>query len=199
MSTVLGIAVWRMRVRVPYLVFRTKTGKYGVDAYFSLNVEKVERRATLIRKAKDLKPLSKKPPTALLDGSEIEGYLFGLFSKLYELSGERMKERTSHMRRWNLWRLIGIPSGHQRHIEREEELARENREALLALAIMRKVLGVKKPDDIEKARIEFLGYGVFELEIADGKISDPVYRELFKIDPVAGMGLSWLVINGEKD
>ncbi|WP_054840948.1 hypothetical protein [Thermococcus peptonophilus] len=183
------------------MVFRTKTGgEYGLDAYFFLNVEKVERRATLIRKAEDLKLISKKPSTALLSGEDVEEYLLGLFSKLYELSGERMKERTSHIRRWNLLRLIGIPSGHQRHVEKEEELARENREALLALAILRKVLGIKKPEDIEKAGgIEFEGgYGIFELEIEGGNVNDPVYRELFKVDPIAGMALSWLRIKGEK-
>jgi hypothetical protein len=188
-----------MKVEVPYLVFRTKTGEYGLDAYFSLNVERVERRATLIRKAKDLRAVTKKPPTTLLRGEEVEEYLIGLFSRLYELSGERMKERTDHMRRWNLLRLIGIPSGHQRHVEREEELARENREALLALAILRKVLGIKRPGDIEKARIEFLGYGVFELSVDGRDVSDPVYRELFKVDPIAGMALSWLRIKEEKD
>ncbi|MBP1911165.1 hypothetical protein [Thermococcus stetteri] len=188
-----------MRVRVPYILFRTKTGEYGLDAYFSLNVEKVERRATLIRKAEVVKPVPEKPPTAVLRGEDLEEYLFGLFSRLYELSGERMKERTNHMRRWNLLRLIGIPSGHQRHIEREEGLARENREALLALAIMRKVLGVKRPSEIEKARLEFLGYGVFELEVNGREVSDPVYRELFKVDPIAGIALSWLKIKGEKD
>ncbi len=133
----------KMKLRVPYVLFETATGRYGLDAYFSLRVEKPERRATLIRKAEGLQLIGgEKPVTALLNIESLGEYLNSLFLTLCELSGESFNERTKHMRRWNLWRLLGIPTGgHQRHVDRDEELAERNREALLALAIMRKVLG----------------------------------------------------------
>lgn len=183
-----------MIIKIPYVLFKTRTGEYGLDAYFSLNVERVERRATLLRKAEEIKLAPQKPSTALLDGKDVEKYLHWLFTRLYELSEERMKERTKHMRRWNVLRLIGIPTGHQRHVDRDEELARKNREALLALTLVRAVLGVKKPGDFERAGIKFEGYGVFELKVEGKEVNDPVYRELFRVDPIAGMALSWLKI-----
>jgi hypothetical protein len=181
-----------MRLRVPYVLFETRTGMYGVDAYFSLRVEKPERRATLIRKAENLQRLEARPRGALLEEDSLRNYLTSLFVTLYDLSGERFNERTRHMRRWNIWRLIGIPTGHQRHVDRDEELARRNREALLALAILRKVLGAKTPVELEGVTIRPLGYAVLEFEVNGGEVSDPVYRELFRIDSNAGMALPWL-------
>ncbi|ASJ05127.1 hypothetical protein [Thermococcus barossii] len=181
-----------MRLRVPYVLFETGTGEYGVDAYFSLRVEKPERRATLIRKAEDLVRTGEKPMGALLKGESVVEYLTSLFVLLYELSGESFNERTRHMRRWNIWRLIGIPTGHQRHVDRDEELAKKNREALLALAILRKVLGAKTPVELEGVTIRPLGYAFLEFDVDGGNVSDPVYRELFKIDSNAGMALPWL-------
>ena len=188
-----------MELRIPYIVFETGTGEYGVDAYFSLRVEKPERRATLIRKAEDLERVSERPAGALLNPDSLEGYLTSLFLTLYDLSGERFKERTRHMRRWNLWRMIGIPTGHQRHIDRDEELARENREALLALAIVRKVLGIKFPTELGKVRVVPRGYAVMRLELSGRDISDPVYRELLKIDSNAGMAIQWLVLKTKEE
>ncbi|ASA78048.1 hypothetical protein [Thermococcus sp. 5-4] len=182
-----------MRLRVPYVLFETKTGKYGVDAYFSLRVEKPERRATLIRKAEDLVMVKEKPMGALLEGESVVEYLTSLFVILYELSGESFNERARHMRRWNIWRLIGIPTGHQRHVDRDEELAKKNREALLALAILRKVLGVKTPVELSDTTIKPLGYAFLEFEVNGGDVGDPVYRELFRIDSNAGMALPWLM------
>lgn len=77
-----------MRVRIPYVLFETKTGKYGVDAYFSLRVAKLKRRATLIRKADDLEWTMDRPPVLLLDDDGVENYFGELFLALYELSGE---------------------------------------------------------------------------------------------------------------
>lgn len=181
-----------MKLRVPYVLFETATGRYGLDAYFSLRVEKPERRATLIRKAEGLQLIGEKPVTALLNTESLGEYLNSLFLTLCELSGESFNERTKHMRRWNLWRLLGIPTGHQRHVDRDEELAERNREALLALAIMRKVLGVKNQSDLERAVVRPLGYAFLELEVSGREVSDPVYRELFRVDSNAGMALQWL-------
>ncbi|NJE60339.1 hypothetical protein [Thermococcus sp. 21S7] len=181
-----------MRLRVPYVLFETRTGMYGVDAYFSLRVEKPERRATLIRKAKDLIIAEEKPRGALLECESVVGYLTSLFVTLYDLSGERFNERAHHMRRWSIWRLIGIPTGHQRHVDRDEELAKKNREALLALAIMRKVLGIKSPAELGETVVKPGGYAVLEFEVDGREVSDPVYRELLKIDSNAGMALQWL-------
>ncbi|ASJ10006.1 hypothetical protein A3L12_01170 [Thermococcus sp. P6] len=185
-------------MRVPYVLFETNTGRYGLDAYFSMRVDAVERRATLIRRADDLRRVEERPSTALLDGESVGEYLRSLFLTLYELSGERFNERMGHMRRWNVWRMIGIPTGHWRHLRKDDELARRNREALLALEIMRKVLGVKHPGDLEKAPVRPLGYALLEVEFRDGKASDPVYRELLRIDAGAGMALPWLEIKTGK-
>ncbi|AFL95650.1 hypothetical protein CL1_1451 [Thermococcus cleftensis] len=187
-----------MKVGVPYVLFETRAGRYGVDAYFSMRVERVERRATLIRKAEDLSPVDERPPLALLETDSLEGYLRALFETLYALSGESFNKRARHMRRWNIWRIIGIPTGHQRHIERDERLAKRNREALLALSILRKVLGVKGPSELEGAKIVPLGYAVFELEVKGGEVGDPVYRELFRVDYGAAMALSRLIIEEKK-
>ncbi|ASJ07872.1 hypothetical protein A3L11_00990 [Thermococcus siculi] len=187
-----------MELRVPYIIFETRTGEYGIDAYFSLRVERPERRATLIRKAVDLERVNGKPQGVLLDLGSVEGYLTSLFLTLYDLSGERFNERTRHMRRWSIWRIIGIPTGHQRHIERDEELAKKNREALLALAIVRKVLGIKSPTELERAMVVPKGYAVLELEISGNEVGDPVYRELFKMDSNAGMALQWLKLKMDK-
>ncbi|ASJ05878.1 hypothetical protein [Thermococcus pacificus] len=188
-----------MELRIPYIVFKTGTGEYGVDAYFSLRVEKPERRATLIRRTDALERVNAKPPGTLLDAGSVDGYLTSLFMALYDLSGERFNERAHHMRRWSLWRLIGIPTGHQRHVDRDEELAEKSREALLALAIVRKVLGVKAPTELEKVRIIPKGYAVLRLEISGETVSDPVYRELFKIDSNAGMAIQWLRLKTERE
>ncbi|MCD6372336.1 MAG: hypothetical protein J7L37_02125 [Thermococcus sp.] len=182
-----------MKVRVPYVLFETRTGRYGVDAYFSLRVERPERRATLIRKAEDLLLVKEKPVGTLLECESVEEYLRSLFVTLYELSGESFNERTRHMRRWNIWRFLGIPTGHQRHLDRDEELAKKAREALLALAIMRKVLGIKSPAELENSLVRPRGYAVFELEVEGREVSDPIYRELLRIDPNAGMALQWLI------
>ena len=181
-----------MKVRVPYVVFETKTGKYGIDAYFFVRLEKVERRATLIKRADELTAVESPPPGLILTKEALEGHLLSLFLTLYELSGERFRRRAWHMRRWSLWRLIGIPTGHQRHIDIDERLAKENREAMLALAILRKVLGIKGPEEIERAFVRPIGYAFLELEVNGSEVSDPVYRELFRIDPHAGMALPWL-------
>ena len=183
-----------MKLRIPYIVFETGTGEYGIDAYFSLRVEKIERRATLIRKAGDLERVSERPAGALLSPNSVKGYLTFLFLTLYDLSGEGFKKRARHMRRWNLLRMIGIPTGHQRHIDMDDELARRNREALLALAIVRKVLGIRSPTELAKVRVIPRGYAVMRLDLRDGKVSDPVYRELLKIDSNAGMALQWLIM-----
>lgn len=181
-----------MRVRVPYVLFETKTGSYGVDAYFSLRVSKVERRAVLIKREDSLTPASKKPENALITTSNVEEYLKELFTTIHHLSHARFRKRGDHMRRWNIWRLIGIPTGHKRHVDEDERLSEESREALLALSILQRVLGVKNPSELEKSRIVPKGYAFLELRIEGGHVSDPVYEELLRIDPGVGMTLGWL-------
>lgn len=76
------------------------------------------------------------------------------------------------MRRWNVWRIIGIPMGHQRHIDRDEELAKENREAILALAILQKVLWAKKPKDLEWILVRLYRYAFLEVEMTGSEVGD---------------------------
>ncbi|AEH24458.1 hypothetical protein [Pyrococcus yayanosii] len=176
-------------IRVPYVLFRTASGIYGIDAYTSLRVERPERAATLIRRAEGLRPVQEKPENALLSLEEVEAFLTNLLELVKEHSGSIMKERVSKMRRWNIFRLLGIPTGHSRHIAEEERLAKENREALLALSLLENVL---------RGRVKPLGYAILELEVRGREVMvggrrDGVYTELTKIDMRAAMALAELI------
>ncbi|WP_157626192.1 hypothetical protein [Thermococcus zilligii] len=43
-----------MRVEVPYVIFETRRGKYGLDAYFFGRLERVEHSAALIRRGEEI-------------------------------------------------------------------------------------------------------------------------------------------------
>ena len=186
-----------MRIEVPYILFETGTGRYGLDAYFFTRLEKVEHRAALIRKADVIKPVSKVCGNVGISPEEIEGILKGLALSLYELSGRSFEERGKHMRRWNLFRFLGIPTGHFKHLKKDEEMARRNREALLALSIVEHVLGVRKPSDLENVELRSLGWGIFELEVED-EPRDNLYRELYRADDGFRRAL-WELIHGNKE
>ena len=171
-----------MRLQIPYVLFKTKTGEYGLDAYFFHRLEKVEHRAVLIRKAESIKPTSKVRELLEISPKSVEQVLKGLALTLYELSGKSFKERGRHIRRWNIYRFLGIPTGYFKNLKRDDELAKRSREALLALSIVEHVLGVRKPGDVERAMIIPIGWGILEVEIVDGKPVDPVYGELYTTD-----------------
>ena len=178
-----------MELNIPYLVFEVNGKEYMIDAYFSKKLERVERVATLIKPAnRELSKTAKNSLPILLIEDELEEFLKNLFVEVYEQSGERLNERLKHMRRWNIFRFIGIPIGFLRHIKREEELAKENREAMLSLAILRKVLGIKNPDDIDSIKITAKYYLYYKIELKDNQIfngkgeKDIIYTQLLEID-----------------
>lgn len=186
-----------MRVEVPYVIFETRTGRYGLDAYFFTRLERVEHRAALIRKADAIKPVSEVRGNVGISPDEIEGILKELALSLYELSGRSFEERGKHMRRWNLFRFLGIPTGYFKHLKMDEEMARQNREALLALSIVEHVLGVRKPSDLENVELRTLGWGIFELEVED-EPRDSVYLELYRVDDGFRRAL-WELVHGKEE
>lgn len=176
---------------IPYLVFEVNSNLYLIDAHFVKIVEKEERLAVLIRPY-DMSIYSKEPHgralEPLLRMDEVEGYLKEAFIASYEHSGEKFNERLKHMRRWNIRRFLGIPTGHQRHIEKDEKLAEDSREAMMALAIFRKVLGIKKREELDGVSIRPVEYVYYNVllkgeEVFDryGK-KDRIYTQLMMFD-----------------
>ncbi|MDV3104735.1 hypothetical protein, partial [Thermococcus waiotapuensis] len=143
--------------------------------------EKVEHSAALIRRGEEIRPVSEVRGNPGVTPEKVGDALKELAFSLYELSGRSFQERGKHMRRWNIFRLLGIPTGYLRHLEKDEEMARQNREALLALSIIEHVLGIRKPSDLENVELKPVGWGIFELEVED-EPKDSVYRELYRVD-----------------
>ncbi len=177
---------------IPYLVFEVNGNLYLIDAYFTKVVEKEERLAVLIRPY-DMSIYSKEPHgqtlEPLLRMDELEGYLKKAFITSYERSGEKFNERLKHMRRWNIWRLLGIPTGHQRHIEKDEKLAEESREAMMALTIFRKILGIKEIEEVDKISIHPIEYVYYDIVLKGDEVfdrygkKDKIYTQLMMFDP----------------
>ncbi|EHP87426.1 hypothetical protein [Methanotorris formicicus] len=177
-----------MMLYVPYLVFEVNGKEYMIDAYFSKKLEKIERVSALIKPIdRDLPKTAKNHLPILLKENELEEFLKKLFVEVYEQSGERLNARLKHMRRWNIFRFIGIPVGFLRHIKREEDLAKENRETMLSLAILRKILDIKNPEDINSIKITAKYYLYYKIEIKGNQIfnekgKDIIYTQLLEID-----------------
>ncbi|ASJ16765.1 hypothetical protein A3L04_06595 [Thermococcus chitonophagus] len=178
-----------MEAEIPYIIFQTKRGKFAIDAYLVTRIEKLERVATLIRKAESVEKISTPPQIAKDFEREFEEFLERLMRITRSRAGRLMNKRLGKMRRWNIFRFLGIPTGHSRHISEEERLAKDNREALLALSILENVIS---------ENIEVIGYGTAKVEIKgkavylNGKL-DPVYTELLKTDMRAALALLELV------
>lgn len=176
---------------IPYLVFEVGGNRYLIDAYFTKVVEKEERLAVLIRPY-DMSLYSKEPSgralKPLLGMDELAKRLKEAFIASYEHSGEKFDERLRHMRRWNIWRFLGIPTGHQRHIEKDEELAEESREAMMALTIFRKVLGVKKVEELDRVSIRPMEYVYYDVLLKGDDVfdrygkKDRIYTQLMMFD-----------------
>ncbi|AJC72154.1 hypothetical protein X802_08260 [Thermococcus guaymasensis DSM 11113] len=170
-----------MTVEVPYVLFRTRSGVYGIDGYFYPALERVEHRAALLRKMEP-KPLRGVSGKYYVTPDNVKDILRELALELYELAGRSFDERNKHMRRWNILRFLGIPSGYLKNLRRDNELAGRVRRVLLALSIVEHVLGIKGPADLENLSIEPLGWTLFRLEVVDGKPVDPVYAQLYEDD-----------------
>ena len=174
---------------MPYLVFEVKGKLFMIDAYFSKKVEKIEHTSVLIRKLdKSLPKTAENPLPKMLDEENIESFLKDAFEKIYELSNRKFDERLKHIRKWNIHRIIGISSGFKKHKEKEEELAKENREALLALALLQEILRVKNPIELKEVTIKPVEWRYYALEIRNNEVYDEkrnkdlIYTELLKRD-----------------
>jgi len=182
-----------MAMEVPYVLFEVwkkdrKLGTYAIDAYFIEFLSLEPRKAVLIKNPASiaLKEKGENPLPKLLR-VPVGELLKNLYTKLLEESSEARTERISHIRRWNVWRFLGIPTGHSRHIAIDEQLAKVERENALGLALLKKVLGVK--DDVESVEIRevkllYRGLWLENGEVMDEKGPDKVYTNLLKIDPV---------------
>jgi len=170
-----------MEIEVPYVLFRTKSGVYGLDSYFYPALERVEHRAALLRKMES-KPLPQVSGEYYVTPDNVKDVLRELALELYRLAGRSFDERSKHMRRWNVFRFLGIPSGYLKNLKKDEELAGRVRRVLLALSIVEHVLGIKGPSDLENLSVEPLGWALFRLKVVDGKPADPVYAQLYEDD-----------------
>jgi hypothetical protein len=180
-------------MEVPYVVFEVqgkgkKTGTYAIDVYFVEFVALKPRKAVFIKGlgSISLSENAEKPLPRLLQ-VPLGEFLMNLYSGLLHESRETRRERVNHMRRWNIARIFGIPTGHSRHIAVDERLAKVERENTLGLALLEKVLGVK--DDLESVEIRevkllYRRLWLENSEVVDEKGADKVYTNLLKIDPV---------------
>ncbi len=146
---------------VPYSVFTVikkgkVTGRYAIDCYFTRFLQHTARITTLIKRG-DM-PLFGEPKHGdltlepVIQPDEIEELLKSIFEDLdSNLKAARM-ERMSHMRRWNLFRML-IPTGHYVHIKKDEDLASVERENQLGLAILRQVLNIKSTEDLDSVSL----------------------------------------------
>ncbi|WP_297550189.1 hypothetical protein [Thermococcus sp.] len=184
-----------MTMNVPYVLFEVrkngkKRGTFAIDTYFIEFVSLEPRKVVMIKDTSAV-ALKEEVNDALpkLLGKPVEELLKGLYRELLENSNEVREKRITHMRRWNVWRILGIPTGHSRHVAIDEELSKAEREYSLALALLERILGVKGEDELEGVKITELGVLYRKLRLANGRVLgeegvDKVYTNLLKIDPV---------------
>ncbi len=184
-----------MAMEVPYVLFEVRkngksTGTFALDAYFIEFLSLEPRKVVLIKDVSAV-ALSREPNDALpkLLEKPVGKLLKGLYGELLENSREVREKRVTHMQRWNVWRILGIPTGHSRHVTIDEKLSKVEREYSLALALLERILDVKRKEELDK--VEITGREVLyrKLWLADGQVLgedgvDKVYTNLLKIDPV---------------
>jgi len=186
----------RSMIGVPYVRFEVETdgkrrGIFAMDAYF-VEFLSLEPRATVLIKDPSKAPFTENPEGSLprLFNDDIESFLKGLYERMEGTARDVRNYRVSHMRRWDFLRIIGIPSGHHRHIAEEEYLARIERENSLGLAILSKVLHVRGSDDLDRVRVRELDVVYYRLALHGGNVVDvrgkvdKVYTQLLGLDPV---------------
>ena len=120
-----------MAMEVPYVLFEVRKkgrprGTFAVDAYFIEFLSLEPRKAVLIKDASKvvLRREAQKAPPLLLK-KPVGETLKSLYRELLRNSTEAREKRVNHMRRWNVWRILGIPTGHSRHIALDEGRLRE--------------------------------------------------------------------------
>ncbi len=143
---------------IPYVVFEVRKdgkpiGSYAIDCHFVRFLQYAGRITTLIKREGPSfteKPLGgDKVLEVMIKPDEVEDLLKSVYVDLETQLRATRIDRISHMRRWNLFRML-IPTGHYVHIHRDEEMAKKEREAQLSLAILNKVLDVKGSEELEE-------------------------------------------------
>jgi hypothetical protein len=184
-----------MAMEVPYVLFDVRKkgklrGTFAVDAYFVEFLSIESRKVVLMKDASTvvLKGEARKALPRLLE-KPVDGLLKDLYGKLLKGSMEAREKRVSHMRRWNVWRILGIPTGHSRHIAMDEELAKIERENSVGLALLEGILGVKREEELKEVEVRERGVLYRELWLSRGQVLgeegvDRVYTNLLQIDPV---------------
>jgi len=179
-----------MVMEVPFIVFKTPRGRFAIDAYFTEFVSLEPRKVVLIKDPEKEGLLdSASDPLPVLLKEDVREFLIGLFTRLEEAERGLRERRISHMRRWNALRIIGIPTGHSRHIAMDERLGEAERENSFGLALLKSILGVRSSEELSRIRVtkEGIAYRVIWLEKGEvlspvGK--DAVYTNLLRKDPV---------------
>ncbi|WP_456366209.1 hypothetical protein [Thermococcus sp.] len=175
---------------MPFVLFRTPRGRFAIDAYFTEFVSLEPRKALLIKdpSKEALSETAERPLPVLLRG-DVGEFLRELFLNLEETAREMREKRISHIRRWNVLRFLGVPTGYRRHIIEDEVLADLERENSFGLALLKAVLGAGNWEEVGAAEIVNEGVAYREVWIEDGKVKSPagkdaVYTGLLKKDPV---------------
>ena len=183
-----------MPMEIPFIIFRVmKKGKsirrLAIDSYFTEFLSIEPRKVVLIKDPEREKFLSSaRDPLPVLLQKDPDRLLKDLFEGLERSTGEVLEKRVSHIRRWNILRMIGIPSGHSRHIAIDERLAETERENSLGLALLKGVLGVKDSGELRDVKIATEGTAYLRLWLENGRVvtdsgKDSVYTSLLKKDP----------------
>lgn len=183
-----------MPMEIPFIIFRVmKKGKsirrLAIDSYFTEFLSIEPRKVVLIKDPEREKFLSSaRDPLPVLLQKDPDRLLKDLFEGLERSTGEVLEKRVSHIRRWNILRMIGIPSGHSRHIAIDERLAETERENSLGLALLKGVLGVKDSGELRDVKIVTEGTAYLRLWLENGRVvtdsgKDSVYTSLLKKDP----------------
>ena len=183
-----------MPMEIPFIIFRVmKKGKsirrLAIDSYFTEFLSIEPRKVVLIKDPEREKFLSSaRDPLPVLLQKDPDMLLKDLFEGLERSTGEVLEKRVSHIRRWNILRMIGIPSGHSRHIAIDERLAETERENSLGLALLKGVLGVKDSGELRDVKIVTEGTAYLRLWLENGRVvtdsgKDSVYTSLLKKDP----------------
>ena len=177
-------------MEVPFVLFRTPRGKFAIDAYFTEFVSLEPRKALLIKdpSKETLSERAERPLPVLLRG-DVGEFLRGLFLNLEETFHETREKRVSHIRQWNVLRIIGIPTGHSRHVATEERLGEIERENSFGLALLKGITGVNSPEELEGIPIVEEGIAYRKIWVEAGEVKSPtgkdaVYTGLLKKDPV---------------
>jgi len=164
-----GKLIW-----VPHIDLKVRGARgereYWIDAYFLTLLENIVRRAALIRRPE----AGVKEVETPLDSIRLDPKVGGcedvlrMFKEAYlyadSIARSKGYERSVHIARWTQLKNFMIPTGHQKHIDRDERDAMILSEALWAREIIGLAFMVNNPYEWGRLRIhggEIYWYPVF--------------------------------------